>query len=50
MMEDHKIFERIQNLLDDPTLHPTLAKSINTNLYGISIAAAKKCPKFRELE
>jgi hypothetical protein len=36
MMEDHKIFERIQNLLDDPTLPPTLAESIDTNLYWIT--------------
>jgi hypothetical protein len=50
MMEAHKIFERIQNLLDDPTLHPTLAESINTDRYRISIAAGKKCQKFREPE
>jgi phosphoenolpyruvate-protein kinase (PTS system EI component) len=50
MIEDHKIFERIQNLLDDPTLHSTLAESINTDLYQISIAAGKKCQKFREPE
>jgi hypothetical protein len=50
MMEAHHIFERIQNLLDDPTLHPTLAESIDTDLYRISIAAGKKCQKFREPE
>jgi hypothetical protein len=31
-------------------LHPTLAESINTNLYRISIAAGKNCQKFREPE
>jgi hypothetical protein len=44
MMDNHKIFERIQNLHDNPTL----AESIDTNLYWISIAAGKKCQKFRE--
>jgi hypothetical protein len=50
MMEAHKFFERIQTLWNDPTLNPTLAESINNDLYRISIAAAKKCQKFREPE
>jgi hypothetical protein len=50
MMEAHNIFERIQRLIDEPTLNPALAKSIDTDLYRISIAAGKKCQKFREPE
>jgi hypothetical protein len=50
MMETLKIFERIQNLQNDPYFNPTLAKSINNNLYQISIAAGKKCQKFQDPE
>jgi hypothetical protein len=50
MMDNHKIFQRIRTLQDDPTLNPTLAESIDTDLYWISIAAGKKCQKFREPE
>jgi hypothetical protein len=45
-MEAHNIFDRIQRLITDPALNPALAKSIDTDLYWISIAAGKKCQKF----
>jgi hypothetical protein len=50
LMEAHNIFKRIQRLINDPTLNPALAKSIDTDLYQISTAAGKKCQKFREPE
>jgi hypothetical protein len=46
LMEAYNIFKRIQILINDPTLNPALAKSIDTDLYWISIAASKKCQKF----
>jgi hypothetical protein len=46
LMEVHNILERIQRLINDSTLNPALAKSIDTDLYWISIAAGKKCQKF----
>jgi hypothetical protein len=49
-MEDHHVFARIQNLLNDSNLNPTLAESIDKDLYWISIAVGKKCQKFREPE
>jgi hypothetical protein len=49
-MEAHNIFECIQRLINDPTLNPALAASIDTDLYQISTAAGKKCQKFREPE
>jgi hypothetical protein len=50
LMEIHNIFEQMRRLTDDLTLNPALAKSIDTDLYWISIAAGKKCQKFQEPE
>jgi hypothetical protein len=50
LMEAHNIFERIQRLINDPTLNPALAESIDTDLYQTSTAAGKKCQQFREPE
>jgi hypothetical protein len=50
LMEAHNIFERIQRLINDPTLTPALAESIDTDLYRISTAAGKKCQQFQEPE
>jgi hypothetical protein len=47
LMEAQNIFERIQKWIDDPTLSLALAKSIDTDLYRISITAGKKCQKFQ---
>jgi hypothetical protein len=46
LMEANSIFDRIQRLINDPTLNPALPESIDTDLYQISIAAGKKCQKF----
>jgi hypothetical protein len=46
LMEAHNIFDRIQRLINNPTLNPALAESIDTDLYRISIAAGKKSQKF----
>jgi hypothetical protein len=46
LMEAHNIFDCIQRLITDPNLNPALAKSIDTDLYRISIVASKKCQKF----
>jgi hypothetical protein len=48
MMEAHNIFAQVKRLLDNPILNSELAESIDTDLYRISIAAGKKCQKFRE--
>jgi hypothetical protein len=49
-LEAHNIFERIQRLINISTLNPALAKSIDTDIYWISIAACKKCQRFQEPE
>lgn len=47
MMKAHHIFSRVKRLLDDPIPNSTLAESIDTDLFRISIAAGKKCRQFR---
>jgi exonuclease III len=48
LMAAHNIFARVQKLLTDPEPNPTLAETIDAELYRTSIAAGKRCQKFRD--
>jgi hypothetical protein len=49
-LESHNVFASIQRLVEDPVLNIALAESIDTDLFRMSIAAGKRCQRFREPE